>query len=867
MSMLRNTSSDWRPLARLISYTCLLTTATATQAQAQQAPRQHGPALEEIVVTAQRREESLQESPVSVTALSADAVERRGIRNVEDLIGTIPGVSGFEAPGNRGDVSLSIRGISGGSPANLSSDPANAIYLDNIYLGKMAGLALDVADIERIEVLRGPQGTLYGRNSTGGAMNIITRKPSGEFEGKVSLTAGNYDLRGTNASLHLPAFGQESEGLGQLATSFNYYVRKRSEIYGNTNPDQKGFEDLDRRAWRVALNWRPASHIEADYIYDYSELDELPALNHVIGFTPATGPSQGSLDRRDVLAGYQQAAQAGLLDDAQQNDPTFNRWLQSVGLSQQAMERTLAQGKSRPSRGSSDSRADNYQKARGHSLTLTFGEYGLGWLGDVTLRAITGYRKLDNRNGGDLDGMDSSLAVGGAGAINDSTLGALFQLYQAQEHVDTTAQTAQLWDFIDTWGGGHAFYAAGKQYKQFSQEFQIIGATPRSSYVLGLYWFEDEGSEASSQLFAAPVAGNMHVNYENETEAWAAFSQVTWRPPLLQDRLAFTTGLRYTEEKKRITYHYLNTYSPLDPRFTGELQEMPETPLGSRFTESFSNLSGMFNLAYQFTDDLNAYLTYATGYRSGGFNGEIFNNPIDEETIQSWELGAKSAWWDNRLRINTALWRYEYKDMQVSQILVDANGVTTSNIVNAGKAKRWGWELETQVVPFEDLLVGLSYSYISGDFDDYPRFCADRNCIENTASLARRGMSPSNQLSVTLDYVFARTHHGRFTGHIAAHWQDRTHAAALWTGTYGEEPDTEIVAYDTISIDGRTLVNARLSIEEIPIGNGRARISLWAKNLLNEDYNTYGINFAALGPVTQTFGEPRTYGLDLTYEF
>lgn len=866
MTIRQNTPFARRSLASLIGCACLL--SAAAEAQAQREPGRHSMALEEVVVTAQRRQESLQESPVAITALDGNMVERRGIRNAEDLIGTVPSVGGFEAPGNRGDVSLSIRGISGGSPANLSSDPANAIYLDNIYLGKMAGLALDVADIERIEILRGPQGTLYGRNSTGGALNIITRKPSGELEGKLTVTAGNYDLWGANASLHLPAIGREDQGLGRLAASFNYYVRQRDEIYGNTNPHEKGFEDLDREAWRVALNWRPTSRTEIDYIYDHSKLDELPVMNHVIGFTPMTGPSDGNLDRLDMLKGFQQAVQYGLLSDAQQNDPTFSRWLSSVGFTQQTIEQKLSGGKSRPSRGSADSRTDNYQKAHGHSLTLTFGEYDMGALGDVTLRAITGQRKLDNRNGGDLDGMDNALIAGGAGAINDSTLAALYGLYEGQEAgVDTRAQTAQLWNLIDAWGGGYAFYTADKEYEQFSQEFQIIGATARTNYVLGLYWFEDEGSSNDSGYYASPVAGNTLVNYENETEAWAVFSQATWRPPVLQDRLSLTAGLRYTEEKKRITYNFLNTYSPLDPRYTGEAQEMPEAPLGSRFSESFSNVSGMVNVAYQFTDDLNAYITYATGYRSGGFNGEVFNNPIEEESVQSWELGLKSDWWDNRLRINTALWRYEYEDMQANQILVDENGATTSNIVNAGKAKRWGWELEAQVIPLEDLLVGFSYSYIHGDFDDYPSFCADLNCIENSSSLARRGMSPGNQVSVTLDYVFVRGHYGWLTGHIAAHWQDRAYASALWTGTYGDEPNTEIVAYDNISIDERTVVNANLSLEEIPIGNGRARISLWAKNLFNQDYNTYGINFAALGPITQTFGEPRTYGLDLTYEF
>jgi iron complex outermembrane receptor protein len=148
--------------------------------------------LEEVLVTAERRVESLQDTPIAITVLTSESIEKRGITSADGVYASMPGMNGFSSPGSRGVTSISIRGISGGSPANISLDPAVGMYLDGVYIGKMLGSALDVAQIERIEVLRGPQGTLYGRNATAGAMNIISRKPLGEFAIDTTAGIGNY---------------------------------------------------------------------------------------------------------------------------------------------------------------------------------------------------------------------------------------------------------------------------------------------------------------------------------------------------------------------------------------------------------------------------------------------------------------------------------------------------------------------------------------------------------------------------------------------------------------------------------------------------------------------------------------------------
>ena len=832
---------------------------------------QTGPKLEEVIVTAQKQEETIQSVPIAISALSTAAIEARGVENVGDLMGSMPNMGGFEAPGSRGAVSISIRGIAAGSPANMSVDPANAVYLDGVYMGKTAGLALDVAELERIEVLRGPQGTLYGRNSTGGAVNFITRKPTGELGGKVTATAGNYGLWGLKGCLDLPAIGTAGEGLGTLAANLGYQIRQRDYLYENTNPALHGFEDVDREAWRVALEWQPTDMVSVNYAYDRSDLDEQAQLQQLTGLTRMTATGNDDSQRLAALNGYLQAGAAGRaglgpLAGAAAGDPTFSRWLESTRLTRDALSQ---QSKSRPSRGSSNHNSPTSSTNEGHSLTVDWDIDGLGAFGDVTLRSITASREMQNSNYSDLDGLDNSINANGVGVINDTALSTLFGLYQLPPAMGRNFMTGFLWDAIDEFGANYAETDATMDYEQFSQELQWIGSTDRLDYVVGLYYFSDEGKFRNNRAFAQPLGGVGSTSYDNETEAKAIFGQTTWRPPVLDDRLALTVGLRYTEETKDITYLYTDAGVPLGaagPNLAYTGVPVPTATYGQKFSEDFNNTSGKINIAYDLAEGVNVFLTYSTAYRSGGFNGEVFNNPYDEETIEQWELGLKSDWLDSRLRVNAALFTYEYQDMQVSQISVDAQGRTTSSINNAGSSERYGGELEVQYAATDDLVLGFSYSFIRGDFEEYADFCAATGCIPNTEDLAKRG-SPEQLASMNANYTIARLPFGDLKAYVEANWQDDSRPAALWTGTYGTGAASTAVPFDPIVLDERLLINARLTLDSIAVGDGTLRASLWGRNVFDQDYRTFGINYASLGLIGTQFGEPRTYGLDVTYEF
>jgi len=806
--------------------------------------------LEEVLVTAERRVESLQDTPIAMTAMTSESIEKRGISNTDDMTAAMPGLSGYSAPGSRGVSSISIRGISGGSPANISLDPAVGMYLDGVYVGKMLGSALDIAQIERIEVLRGPQGTLYGRNATAGAMNIISRKPLGEFAVDVTAGFGNYGQQTLKTNIDFDSIGQVGEGAGKLAAALSFLTKERDGFYKNYSGGED-FDTIDRQAWRAALRWQPSDALTLDYVYDHSELDEINTLQKVVGFTPEPRYG-GSGDRLSFLRNVVLPSANGL-SQAPGADPRIsNRWIPSIQKTIEAYERVLASGQGRPDGGWADSTPITQNEVDGHALTAEWHLGELGALGDVKLKSITAQRETETYVAGDLDDIDSSLDASGIGAYNDGLHGVLLQYYGGSGGASFPGVDA-LWGAVDQLGAGHSMQDTRSEYEQLSQEFQLVGATEQLDYALGLYWFEDEANYDRRAAFAMPLAGRDAQKYTLETEAVAVYGQSTYRFAQLEDRLALTLGVRYTEEKKSIAYNYGAVATPFGTSPAKALSR----------DENFYNFSYNATVAYDISEDINSFIRYATGYRSGGFNGEVFDNSFDEEIIEQLELGIKSDWWSNRLRVNAGLYAYEYTDMQTSTV-TSTGGAVTSSTANAGKAERWGSELEVSLAPIENMVVSLAHTYINGDYEEYPDTCNNdkSQCVDGSAE-AKRANSPRSKVNASLDYTFASTAIGDFNLYTDAVWQDTWVPVALSSSVSGNTP----IVYKSSPVDAHTVVNARLSLSKIPVDTGDLMVSLWVNNLTKEDYPSYGVNFQGLGLITEQYGAPRTFGMDVRYRY
>ncbi len=226
-----------------------------------------GEVLEEVVITAQKRVERLQDVPISVTAISGSQLENRGIQGAANLNALAPNVTvKAAAPGSGLIAAVSVRGIGGGQPG-IWSDSAIGMYLDGVYIGKTQGALLDMLDLERVEVLRGPQGTLFGKNTEGGAINFITRKPSGEFGGNVGFEIGNHGHQVAKASMDLPRMGIMRLG---------FSLRDETRDGTVDNPNGRSWSDRNREAQRLAAGFDISKDVKIDYAYDHTRINEVP---------------------------------------------------------------------------------------------------------------------------------------------------------------------------------------------------------------------------------------------------------------------------------------------------------------------------------------------------------------------------------------------------------------------------------------------------------------------------------------------------------------------------------------------------------------------------------------------------------------
>lgn len=703
------------------------------------------PALEEVVVTAQRREESLQETPIAVSAFDQTQLEELKVTSLDDLNGYVPSFQTAPFAASAASPVIFIRGM-GNVDVQTTKDAAVGVYLDGVALGRVTGLSLDVADLERIEIMRGPQGTLYGRNTTAGAINYVTRKPYDEWGFKQRFTVGNYNQWASQTDLNIPVTDKFYIKAGYMRTAIDGWVDNEN----TTLPDQVDPNKKDNQAATAALRWVPTDNFTIDYAFDWSDLDygngyyqtiEAPPGN--LGTTPIPPPT----DRKDKAL--------------------------------------LANGMS-----------ESDVKVQGHNLTLSWD------IGNLTLKSITGYRELES-------------------FLDQNYLDGLIYLPATQLPSEFTQQNS-----VDQ--------------EQFSQEFQILGSAFNDSfqYTAGLYYWRENATEAQSSNFSPPAFPAFLDSWslKADAESYAAYGQGTWRPNVLDQKLGFTLGLRYTRDEREVSKVFIRT----------DLSGPP--PLGPfEGKNDFDNTSGTFIVDYDFTDDLNSYLKYSTGYRAGGFNARAlpgdFERGFDPEYVESTELGLKSSLWQNRMTLNVAAYYNQFNDLQVDAFVPPVNSRTD----NAGEATTKGVEIEWVARLTEGFTADAFYAYMDSEFDEYiiPG-------LGDVAGARAVPQAPEHQAKLGLEYAFPMTSFGQFSARLDYLWQDE-----FWSN-----PDLTNVN------DSYGLLNGRVQLTDIPLPKGSIRVALWGKNLTDEEYTVLTTDFSGGTGLIQAaqFGMPRTYGLDFIYE-
>ncbi|MFN8625691.1 MAG: OmpA family protein [Candidatus Binatia bacterium] len=785
----------------------LLTGLAVPSAGWAQAARKGAPGraveIEEITVTAQRREEAIQETPISVTALTSEALQNKGVTNIADVGTAAPNVRITGSPVSNNILTASIRGLAQGNPQTAFA-PKVGIYIDGAYIAQIKGSNFDLDDMERVEVLRGPQGTLYGRNTIGGAMNFITKKPTEERAITLSTEVGNYETFKGRLTFNLPLIGKngffQSDVLGTLSLRQTAGYKTHEGFYRNaltanmpSSPKPDGsadFSDLNRVYSFTALRWQPTRDITVDYLFEYHRYRQHATafpLTYVYPGSPVSRPQVPSLyavpyiqkNRPDDVPGHT-IAQAGLPYTDQNRDDG------------------------------------------NHHLNVLTGAWDVGDvgpLGSVTLQSISEYRSLLAEGLWGPDGTPLSIA-----------------------NINTPSE-------ITHW----------------SEELQWIGTAPRWRYILGGYYYGEYDMYRSRQTFFNGASRSAYKNF-NKVKSYAAYGQGTWTPPILNDKLSLTAGLRFTQEQ--IHLDHIVTIATRGP-----FSKSGGKAFGGIHGPGAPGISPMGDISYQWTDELMTYVRATRGYSGGGFDPtgaipELFKS-FKPETLWAFEAGVKSQWLDNRLRLNADGFFSYYKDFQTTLFLASPTLGALSVSSNAERAEIWGMEFEATAIPFRGLEATVAYSFLAPkytkwmdqkfDANNRPIFGPDgKPVLESVADQRAFPHSPKNQATVGLTYTAPPTTTGTFSAHLDVYWQDKVVFVAN-NQTAGSQAD-EGWAY--------ALVNGRLAYAGIPLQKGSLDVAVFSRNLLDRKYRSYGIDFGpALGYAGNVYGDPRTFGVQLTYNY
>lgn len=703
------------------------------------AQEDEGLMIEEVVVTATKRETTLQDTAVAVTAYQGDFLQEMQLEALQDIIIQNPSMS-FSRAGGEGQVY--IRGV-GSNLLGIGQDSSVAVHQDGVYLGRPHLVLSQFLDVERVEILRGPQGTLYGRNATAGVINVISRKPTAERQGYISGYAGNFDRYEVEAAVGGPISDTVGFRLAGRWTDDDGYTDDLEPAGGDTIDDKSFW------AMRGILDFHPSDTFRAEFIAEYTESD-----GHNL-----------TVRRRDDLHTSQRL---GALPN-----PRF---------------------------GQTRNEMDTFQDWEILGLTLT-----LDWeLGDgLSLTSITAYRDFEDDFSFNTDGTELFVT-------------------------NTQYQ---------------------REAEQFTQELRLAtSGDNRFDWLIGAFFMSEDKREALG-LPAVNFGGSFNIFAGNDAEAWAIFSEVYFS---LNDRTRLTAGLRYNDEEK-------DDFSNWGLRFNFDGLADPDAssfdfPFGGRATkDSWDDWTPKVGIEYRPHDNMLWYGTITKGFKSGGTNSlSSVAPPFDQEELWSYEVGFKSQWKDDRMRLNGSFFFYDYDDLQVSTF---ADG--TTRIENAASAEIMGLELDFSAILADGLVFNLAATWLDSEYDDFiTTFGVDvvdlaGNELINAPEFKAVGnLRYEWQLGANTAYVFGQV----------------SHSSELYHSQFNE---------DVVGQDDLTLVDFRAGYRFGELQNWE--VAAIVKNLTDEEYYQTSVRFTSLSDATTdpkrigaALGYPaegRSYGVQVRYTF
>ena len=808
-------ASIGRPLALPVLAVCLGLGAGPAMAQTtgpqQSAAAATAPAegqLEEVTVTARFRAEKLQETPLAITAVTGDTLAARGETDVTNLAAFVPNaVINPLGAGWGATIAASIRGV-GLSDNSLSFEPGVPIYIDGVYLGRPQGAILDLLDLDRVEVLRGPQGTLFGKNAVGGTVSLISKAPTGDGRGYVDVGLGDFNRRDFRGAYDISVVpdklfarvsfsakrhdgyvdvldyecvnGAGSLGSGGTGIPGQLPIKLGSSVGGTDTrgcvADHQGNENV--QSARIALRYLATDNLEANLTGDYTTQNQEGPPDQ---YDSITTPPKALATTWNALVGV----------------PVFGIPWDSRFL---------------PPR-----KYTNYDAytdpLTGHVFPNVndMTEWGLSnvdnWtiVPSVTLKAVTAYRRFSNTFGRNSSG--SPLPIN------------------------------YTWDTSD--------------HDQFSEEITLSGnAFEHLDWTVGgFYYHAKDSNQGFSSLFPLFIPSLSFNDFDVQTTRdYAGFLHGVYH---FTEQASMEVGVRYTSDSKHADIFRQEFAGPIT---------IPHTTVDVYATK----VSPKVGFNYQFTPDVMGYIEYSTGFRGGGFGprpSDAFQvRSFKPEDLKTTELGIKSEWFEHRLRWNSAIFYSRYSNLQQGFNTTDPSGAPWFSTTNVGASRIYGFEAELLTEPVTGLQFQGSFGYLNykvtdagGPIDPTTGQSSFGVCITHSdGSPCVPPRVPKYTAGLSAQYTANVTKDGStLTARLDSTYQSAVYFTDL---TYTAVPGQQ----------GYALLNGRLTWES---PNKAWSVSGWGTNLTNKFFYQGKLTLQVLGFEEGNPGPPRMWGINLRRVF
>ena len=827
---------------RLRAYWLLLASAAVS-------PALSAAVLEEVIVTAQKVSASTQETPIAITGLTGDSLEKFGFQNANDISAQVPNM---QVSGPYGDVQpiFSIRGV---SMSDYSSNQASPIgvYSDEMYMGATYTHGMNFFDVERLEVLRGPQGTLYGKNTTGGAVNIITRtaKVGDEFGYNIKTSTGNYGAQKLDV-------GIQDTVVDEVLAMRLAYSSSRNDGYIENVLGGENLSQLDFQGLRLSTEWVASEQTVVTLKYTNSGNDSRANASR--------NEPRGDLSRNPETTAAFESSGVGVYDKPN------NGFIDNTGYSRPAKnldrneiednyagalivdnEQVLLRVEHDTERFTFTS-TTTYSEADYSQQQNTDGSPDR--LLEIRWAVETDAFSQDFRIAGDL-GESINMIAGLYYATEFQDMHNIYEIYQTPPDTrvaGTFPGAAGYYPYLLDFGGVDQKMITDKtSYAAYSQ-FRFF-VTDRMGIDVGIRYTVDE--------IDLEYLNVSRVGYDGEPRGtWTPGNTTGYDEPFVPANIAGFSPVQYNELIAAMAAGDVTLEDVLFSAETGYTHGPYTTESAPTYKAKEQEWTGKLGIDYKFNEDLMVYASYSKGYRSGNFNGGVYYEvrPFEEayaepEFIDAYEVGMKAEFFDRSLRLNTALFYYDYTNQQF------INVVGVSNFLeNAGGSTILGLEGELTWAATERLMISAGLGLLETEYTELT--LSDTRTLNNpddTVDLAGNELISAPKVSgnISVDYDLLILDAGYLSLNINANYQSKQ-----WYSAYNEK-----ASYEHIKQDAYALYNGRLSWHG---SDGSYSVSLWGKNLSDEEYDGYAINLqAGFGYDYFQQGPPRTYGLEFSYRF